>query len=94
MARFGNTTNRYTHIRNKHCSIYTDSAKERRESSNSTRGKDSSSQNFSYCSFIKKQEVQSKLERTQGANKINNHVFGKGHASSVDKPGFRAMISN
>ena len=35
-AHFGNTSNLYTHVRNKHPSIYTDLANERQESSNST----------------------------------------------------------
>ena len=41
-ARFENTSNLYTYVKNKHPSIYTNLAQERQESWNSTKGKDSS----------------------------------------------------
>ena len=94
-ARFGNTSNLYTHIRKKHPSTYTSLAKERQESSSSTRGKDSRSQTLVTALFEKSKKFDRNLREHKELTKSITMCLAKDMLplSTVDKPGFRAMIS-
>lgn len=93
-ARFGNTSNLYTHIRNKHPSIYTSLAKERQESSSSTRC-NSSSQTSVTALFEKSRKFDRNSREHKELTRSVTTCLAKDMLplSTVDKPGFRAMIS-
>ena len=95
-ACFGNNSNLYTHIRNKHASIYSSLAKERQELSSSTRDRDSSSSQTSVTAVFERSRKYDRKSRehselTRSATKFLAKDMLS--ISTVDKPGFRSMIS-
>lgn len=84
-----------THVRNKHPTIYTDSAKERQGSSNSTWGKDSTCK-LQLLLFLKKAN---KLDWNSTERKELTKAITVGLVkdmlplSTIDKPAFRAKLS-